>query len=93
MTESSIWRGTIVVHRPDATGAERLLQALAPEAAREVPRAHATVTRGTDDTVRVTLVARDTGSVRAAVNTYLGWISLAERTETAARPLPKHAPR
>ena len=85
MSDEPAWRGTIVVRREDGPSAERLLLALAPEAAREVPRARATVERADDRSVRVSVTARDTGSVRAAVNTYLGWISLAERTERAGK--------
>lgn len=83
MSEAPGWIGRITVRRADRSAADRLEQALAPEAAREVPRAHARIVRADERTVRVEVEARDTGSVRAAVNTYLGWISLTERTESA----------
>ncbi len=83
MSDPALWTGSIVVRRADAPAADRLWRALTPEAAREVPRAQATVERDGERAIRVALVARDTGAVRAAVNTYLGWISLADRTETA----------
>ncbi|MHB8352410.1 MAG: KEOPS complex subunit Pcc1, partial [Thermoplasmata archaeon] len=56
-----------------------------PESSREVPRATARVDRVGPDTVRLTLTARDTGALRAALNTYLGWISLADRTDEVGR--------
>jgi tRNA threonylcarbamoyladenosine modification (KEOPS) complex Pcc1 subunit len=92
MSETAAWEGQILIRREDPAAAERLFLALTPEAAREVPRARAVIDRPEERTVRVRLTARDTGSVRAAVNTYLGWISLAERTERAVaaglRPSP-----
>jgi tRNA threonylcarbamoyladenosine modification (KEOPS) complex Pcc1 subunit len=84
MSELSEWQGVIEVSRPDAGSAERLRRALDPEAAREVPRARAHLLERSDRTVRLEIRARDTGALRAAVNTYLGWVALATRTEAAA---------
>ncbi len=93
MSDGPVWQGEIRVRRATPAGADRLLRALLPEASREVPRARAVVDRPDPDTVRIRLTARDTGAARAAVNTYLGWISLAERTERAGRrPDPDPAP-
>ncbi|MHB8352135.1 MAG: KEOPS complex subunit Pcc1, partial [Thermoplasmata archaeon] len=77
MTDPSGWEGIIEIDRPMAGAADRLAAALRPESSREVPRATARVDRVGPDTVRLTLTARDTGALRAALNTYHGWISLA----------------
>jgi tRNA threonylcarbamoyladenosine modification (KEOPS) complex Pcc1 subunit len=85
MSSAGGWSGSIELRRPDAASAERLLRALSPEAAREVPRARARLTRPEPGTVRLEVTAQDTGALRAAVNTYLGWLALTERTEQVAR--------
>ncbi len=64
--------------------ADRLAQSLAPEVVREVPRARAEIERGAPGEIRVLITARDTGALRAAVQTYLGWLRLAEATEAVA---------
>ena len=78
------WTGRITVRRPDGPSADRLTRALAPEATREVPRARAILERGPGASVILSIDARDTGALRAALNTYLGWIDLANRTESVA---------
>jgi tRNA threonylcarbamoyladenosine modification (KEOPS) complex Pcc1 subunit len=88
MTAPGPWRGTVLLRRADAGAAERVLRALGPEAAREVPRTRARLDRPDPRSVRITIEARDTGALRAALNTYLGWITLGERTEAAARAAP-----
>jgi len=74
------WTAVITVHLPQDRLATWLERALVPEAAREVPRARAEVRRSSPRTVEIALTARDTGSVRAAMNTYLGWVHLALAT-------------
>lgn len=85
MSEGSPWSATISIHLHDPEVAGWLARALAPEAAREVPRASASVERPAPDTVRLSLRARDTGAARAALNTYLGWVHLTLETVRAAR--------
>jgi tRNA threonylcarbamoyladenosine modification (KEOPS) complex Pcc1 subunit len=79
------WTAVLTVRLHDERRLTWLEQALAPEVAREVPRARAELARAAPDALEVRLTARDTGAVRAAMNTYLGWISLALATVTAAR--------
>jgi tRNA threonylcarbamoyladenosine modification (KEOPS) complex Pcc1 subunit len=86
MTAAGRWEGRLRVARPDPASADRLLRALQPEAAREVPRARARLAREGEREIVLDIEAADTGALRAAVNTYLGWISLTERTERAAPP-------
>jgi len=86
------WSAVISVRLPREAVADWLERALRPEAAREVPRAHAEVRRAGPDTVEIALTARDTGSVRAAMNTYLGWVHLALATVARAAP-PTEPPR
>jgi tRNA threonylcarbamoyladenosine modification (KEOPS) complex Pcc1 subunit len=74
------WTALISVRLPSAELAGWLERALLPEAAREVPRARADVRRAAPNVVEVALTARDTGAVRAGMNTYLGWIHLALAT-------------
>ncbi len=75
-----VWRATISVHVRDADIAGWMERALAPEASREVPRAHAELRRAGPNDFEVVIQARDTGAVRAALNTYLGWVHLALAT-------------
>ena len=84
MSEPAVWTGTITVRRRSAGDAERLVRTLLPEAAREVPRARATVRRAAPEVVQLDIEARDTGALRAALQTYLGWVQLADATELAA---------
>jgi len=90
------WTAVITVRLPREPLALWLERALTPEASREVPRARAEVRRPSVHTVEIALTARDTGSVRAAMNTYLGWVHLALETvarATAARePAPPSSP-
>jgi len=74
------WTAVISVQLPEARLAAWLETALRPEASREVPRARAEVRRPSENVVEIALEARDTGSVRAAMNTYLGWVHLALAT-------------
>ena len=62
------------------------MRSLGPESSREVPRARAQVRRTGDRTLELALDARDSGALRAALNTYLGWIHLALATARVAEP-------
>jgi len=74
------WTAVVSVHLPQGPLATWLERALGPEASREVPRARASVRRAAGTIVEVVITARDTGAVRAAMNTYLGWVHLALAT-------------
>jgi tRNA threonylcarbamoyladenosine modification (KEOPS) complex Pcc1 subunit len=81
------WAVTISVRTRDPRVAGWLERALGPEVTREVPRARATLARPAPDRLDIVLAARDTGAVRAALNTYLGWVHLALATlPPAGRP-------
>ncbi len=84
MTTAPAWTGTITCRCPTPEMADRLARSLGPEVVREVPRARAQIERGPAGEVRVRIAARDTGALRAAVQTYLGWLRLAEATEIVA---------
>jgi tRNA threonylcarbamoyladenosine modification (KEOPS) complex Pcc1 subunit len=74
------WTATISVHTPSERVAGWLELALRPEATREVPRARAELRRSAPTIVEIAITTRDTGSLRAALNTYLGWIHLSLAT-------------
>jgi tRNA threonylcarbamoyladenosine modification (KEOPS) complex Pcc1 subunit len=86
VSAESGWAATIEIRLPSAAGAVRLARSLAPESTREVPRATARVDRPGPTVVRVTISARDTGALRAAINTHLGWVQLALATERRVAP-------
>lgn len=88
MTDLPDWSATIRVHRPTSLDADRVAQALAPEVAREVPRARAELVRADPTIVEVRITAADTSACRAALNTYLAWVALVLSTEQAARGSP-----
>jgi len=79
------WTATLTVALPDPAEADWLASALGPESAREVPRAGASVHRRGPTTVEVVVRAADAGAMRAALNTYLGWIELTLATVRTAR--------
>ncbi len=83
----SEWTARVTVRLADPALRVWLHSSLGPEASREVPRARASVSSPDAATVEVAISARDVGAMRAALNTYLGWVDLALRTgRTAARP-------
>jgi tRNA threonylcarbamoyladenosine modification (KEOPS) complex Pcc1 subunit len=88
------WTAVITVRLPQEQLATWLERSLRPEAAREVPRAHALVHRPSPEAVEIALTARDTGSIRAAMNTYLGWVHLALATagRVGGSAKPHHPP-
>ncbi|MCI4363047.1 MAG: CTAG/PCC1 family protein [Thermoplasmata archaeon] len=92
MTGPSAWSATLRIHRGRSTDADRLFASLEPEASREVPRTHVQLRRPSPAQIEIALTARDTGALRAGVNTFLGWVALAERTEAELR-LPSTEPR
>ena len=78
------WIGRLRIELADGPRADRLARALAPEATREVPRAQSTVARRGGRTVEIVVRAQDTGALRAAVNTFLGWVQLEADTARIA---------
>ena len=85
MTEPAYaWSASVRLKVENPTVLGWLEQALRPEAAREVPRARAELTRCRDGTLELTIEAKDSGAMRAALNTYLGWIHLSLATAEAA---------
>jgi tRNA threonylcarbamoyladenosine modification (KEOPS) complex Pcc1 subunit len=84
VTDNAEWHATIRVRRSTQSDAERVAQALAPEATREVPRARAQLARPDPRSVEIRITAADTSACRAALNTYLAWVGLVLSTERAA---------
>jgi tRNA threonylcarbamoyladenosine modification (KEOPS) complex Pcc1 subunit len=78
------WSATISVRCQDPRLVGWVEQSLRPEAAREVPRASAELRTASPDTVVITISAHDSGALRAALNTYLGWVDLSLATARAA---------
>jgi tRNA threonylcarbamoyladenosine modification (KEOPS) complex Pcc1 subunit len=79
------WSATFTVRLDSPDAAERLLRSLGPEAAREVPKTTAVVARPSPTVVTIDVRASDAGALRAAANTYLGWVDLAGASEIVAR--------
>ena len=77
------WAATVRLATGRVELARWLEKALSPEAAREVPRARTTVRRSKASVV-LRVEASDAGAMRAALNTYLGWIALSLATVGAA---------
>jgi tRNA threonylcarbamoyladenosine modification (KEOPS) complex Pcc1 subunit len=87
-----LWTATVTVRTSVPAAAGMLERALRPEADREVPRARAQLRRLSPDSLELSISARDTGAMRAALNTYLGWVHLALATlGSSAGPLPTSA--
>jgi tRNA threonylcarbamoyladenosine modification (KEOPS) complex Pcc1 subunit len=87
--EEAVWTATVRVTASGPHLASMLERSLRPEAEREVPRTRATLSRPSPETVELTISARDPGAMRAALNTYLGWVHLslaAVRSGTAPAP-------
>jgi tRNA threonylcarbamoyladenosine modification (KEOPS) complex Pcc1 subunit len=74
------WTATVTVRTSDPAVAHVLERALRPEAEREVPRARAELHDDPATGVELRISARDAGAMRAALNTYLGWVQLALAT-------------
>jgi tRNA threonylcarbamoyladenosine modification (KEOPS) complex Pcc1 subunit len=77
------WSATVRLATGRGELARWLEQALSPEAAREVPRARTTLRR-TPSGIELRVEASDAGAMRAALNTYLGWVALSLATVGAA---------
>ena len=71
------WVAVVSVRTTRPATAAVLLRAMGPEVSREVPRAHVGFTQPSRTVVEIRIVADDTGAMRAALNTYLGWVRLA----------------
>ena len=82
------WSATISVRPGDPALVSHLERALGPEAAREVPRSTARVRRAPGDRLEIEISAQDSGAMRAALNTYLGWIHLAIQASHVAGAEP-----
>ena len=80
----STWTATVSVRADEPKVLDWLERALRPEAEREVPRARAAVARPTEDTLELTISSNDSGAMRAALNTYLGWVHLSLATARTA---------
>ncbi|MGA8303296.1 MAG: KEOPS complex subunit Pcc1 [Thermoplasmata archaeon] len=81
---SPSWSAIVTVRIRDPRLAEMLERSLRPEAEREVPRARAGLTRPSPNTIELSIAARDSGAMRAALNTYLGWVHLSLATAHSA---------
>ena len=79
------WSVTITVRTRAPEVAGWLERTLLPEVSRELPRARAAVHRPAATAVALEIQARDTGALRAALNTHLGWVHLALATVPLAR--------
>jgi tRNA threonylcarbamoyladenosine modification (KEOPS) complex Pcc1 subunit len=82
------WTATVTVRTPDERLVAMLERSLRPEAEREVPRARAALARPSAGTVELAIEARDVGAMRAALNTYLGWVDLSIATVRSANAGP-----
>jgi tRNA threonylcarbamoyladenosine modification (KEOPS) complex Pcc1 subunit len=80
------WQATITLTTEPPEVAGWLASALSPEAAREVPRASASVAPIGPGAIAVSIEASDAGAMRAALNTYLGWVELSIATAAASAP-------
>ena len=57
--------------------ADVVLSTLSPEIGRELPRTETDILRN-GDTVTIKVEAKDVSAMRAALNSYLGWIRITE---------------
>ncbi len=80
MSPGESWTATVSVRTADPDLATWVERALGPETSREVPRARTRLRRPSGDTVELEISARDAGAMRAALNTYLGWVDLSLAT-------------
>ena len=79
-----LWTARISIRTPAPDLSAWIERSLRPEAAREVPRAHAELVRAEPRELTIEIAAADAGAMRAALNTYLGWIHLSVETARAA---------
>jgi len=57
--------------------ADIVMSVLSPEVGRELPRTETNISRD-GDTVTMNVIAKDVSAMRAALNSYLGWIRITE---------------
>lgn len=69
-----MFRATLSVRSPHAS---KVALAIGPEAGREIPRTRAEVGRG-EGSMTLVLDADDLSALRAALNSYIRWMSIAE---------------
>ena len=55
----------------------KIIPVLSPEIGRELPRTESFISAD-GDTVTIKVAAKDTSAMRAALNSYLGWIRITE---------------
>jgi tRNA threonylcarbamoyladenosine modification (KEOPS) complex Pcc1 subunit len=85
------WTATVSVKTTNVALLTMVERSLGPEAQREVPRTQADLHRASPGSLELQISARDSGAMRAALNTYLGWVHLSlatVRSGTAAAPIP-----
>jgi KEOPS complex subunit Pcc1 len=70
-----MFRATLAVRSPYAS---QVAQAIGPEAGREMPRTRTDV-RQTEGGVTLIMDADDLSALRAALNSYIRWMSIAEK--------------
>ncbi len=70
-----MFRATLAVRSPYASN---MAQAIDPEVGREIPRTRAEV-RHEVGSMTLTLDAEDLSALRAALNSYIRWMSIAEK--------------
>jgi KEOPS complex subunit Pcc1 len=70
-----MFRAVLAVSSPYASN---VAQAIGPEAGREIPRTRADVRRS-GGSLTLTLEADDLSALRAALNSYIRWMSIAEK--------------
>lgn len=70
-----MFRATLAVRSPFASN---VAQAIGPEAGREIPRTRAEV-RHSEGSMTLTLDADDLSALRAALNSYIRWMCIAEK--------------
>ena len=59
------------------SNAEVIVPVLSPEIGRELPRTETEISRN-GDAVTIKVFAKDVSAMRAALNSYLGWIRITE---------------
>jgi tRNA threonylcarbamoyladenosine modification (KEOPS) complex Pcc1 subunit len=92
-TPDATWSALVTVKTRGERLAGMLEQSLRPEAEREVPRTKAELRRSSLDSLELSISARDSGAMRAALNTYLGWVHLSVATVRSGSGSPAPADR
>ncbi len=84
------WSASLRLSTGSPELARWLEAALRPEASREVPRARFDLRR-VGARLELEVAAQDAGAMRAALNTYLGWIALSLATAEASAGRPSRS--